>query len=1113
MLTQPVILLAAGLWLGLLFGAAVWAERQPWRPGRRWGVVYSLSLAVYCTSWTFYGTVTQAERSGWPIPPTFIGTILLYLLGFGVLLRLHRIAREQNSTSLADLVATRLGKHSGLAAMITFVAILGILPYVALQLKAVAMSYQLLGGQASAGASPWQDSALYVALAMGLFAMLFGTRRASLAEHNRGLVMAMAVESLLKLGAMLALGLFVWTMPELPTPPVPPPADGASGFPALVLLGALAMLTLPHQFHVGVVECREENHLRTARWLFPLYMLLIALPILPIARAGQALLAPQGVPSDLYVLALPLSQGNQGLALVAFLGGLSAATGMVILATLALSVMIGNHWLTPLFVRGPWAATAAPGEGGDLRGAVLMQRRIGILAVVLLAWAYSRAVSGNDALADIGAMSFSGLATLAPAVAFAIWRPSTPPRAVMVGLAVAVLVWSWVLLVPALAAASGTPAEWLGDGPFGIGWIAPDQLLGLDGWSRLARAVVLSLVAGTTVTVAFAALSRATPDARAGSGLARERLQEIAARFLPEQRVRAMLAEAGEGDVPSAVEQAIERELAAVLGAASSRLLLDAARREQGRDLDAVATIVGEASQALRFNQRVLEAALENMSQGISVVDADLRLVAWNRRYAELFDYPARLLRVGVPVAELLEHNLARAGSGPGRLPAAVQTRIAHMRAGTPYVAERVFGSAVVEIRGNPMPGGGFVATFTDVSAFRRTEQELKQVAETLEQRVAERTSELQGAKAEAERANRAKTRFLAAVSHDLAQPLNAAHLFTHALAQQLQDSPQREAVANIDGALGSAEGLLAGLLDISRLDAGGMAADVQPLCIDELLQTLAAEFGVLARQKRLRLDYVPCRAWVRSDPQLLRRVLQNFLANAVRYTASGRIVLGCRRRDGQLWVQVWDTGPGIAEANQRLIFEEFRRLDRGGQGLGLGLAIAERIARLLGHEMELRSRPGRGAMFALSLPITQARPAPRRQAAAAAATATRGCVLVVDNDQEVLSGMQALLEGWGCEVLAARDVEQAQARLAGRRPDLLLLDYHLDGGLTGLQLRERLGALTELPCAIITADHDPAVRAAVFAAGCALLHKPLKPLALKSVMARMLAGRVEVQA
>ena len=1100
MLTDAFVVGAGLLWLGLLFGTALWAERRPGLLSRQWPVIYSLSLAVYCTSWTFYGTVTQAQRSGWPVPPTFVGTILLYMLGFAFLHKLVRLAREHNSTSLADLVATRLGRHSWLAAVVTFVAVLGIVPYIALQLKAVAMSYGLLTRSSELSPPAWQDSALYVALAMALFAMLFGTRRASAAEHNRGLVLAMAVESLLKLGAMLAVGAFVWfglDLPELPPLPAPPPG-GSSGFPALVLLGALAMFTLPHQFHVGVVECRDESQLRTARWMFPLYMLLIALPLLPLARAGDALLAPMGVPSDLYVLALPLSEGQEGLALLAFLGGLSAATGMVILATLALSVMIGNHWLAPLWVRGPWAA----GGGADLRGAVLLQRRIGILAVVLLAWAYSRAIAGSEALADIGALSFSGLATLAPAVVFAVWRPTMPPRAVLAGIVGAVAVWTWVLLVPALAEAGGASPDWLREGPLGWAWLSPEGMFGLGEWSRLGRATLLALLAGALVPWLLASRLAGAPERGTAGTLPREALRALALRFLPAASVDAALAAA-----PAAEAEArVERELAAVLGAASARLLFDAARRAEASELEAVADIVDEASQALRFNQRVLEAALENMSQGISVVDAELRLVAWNRRYAELFDYPASLLQVGMPVAELVAHNVRRGLAGSGPEGTEVQKRIAHMRAGTPYVAERRFGDTVVEIRGNPMPGGGFVATFTDVTAFRRNESELKSVAETLEQRVVDRTAELAGAKAEAERANRAKTRFLAAVSHDLAQPLNAAHLFVHALAPQLREPAHREAVANIDGALGSAEALLAGLLDISRLDAGGMRAQPQAFRLDEVLQPLLAEFRVLAAQKGLALDHVPSRAWVQGDPQLLRRVLQNFLANAVRYTARGRVLVGVRRREGAVRVEVWDTGPGIAEADQAVIFEEFRRLDRGGQGLGLGLAIAERIARLLGQPLGLRSWPGRGTVFWIALPRAAPVPAAPRAAPEVAPAAPRSRVLVVDNDAEVLRGMQALLSGWGCEVLAARDAGEALAQVRETVPDLVLVDFHLDGGRTGLDVRQQLSAVMPVrPCVVITADHGAEVREAVAAAGCVLLHKPLKPLALKSVMARLL--------
>jgi len=1102
MLTEWWLVSAGVIWLGLLFGAALLGEKYPHLLERRWGVVYALSLAVYCTSWTFYGTVTQAARSGWWMPPTFIGTILLFAFGIGLLLKLVRLAQAHRATSLADLIATRLGNSSGLAAGVTLIAVLGVLPYIALQLKAVAMSFSLLTMAATNERPAWQDSALYVALAMALFAMLFGTRSANASEHNRGLVLAMAVESLLKLGAMAVLGIFVWLQFDLSLP-MPVEADGAAGFPALVLLGVLAMFTLPHQFHVGVVECRDARHLGTARWLFPLYMLLIGVQILPVAMAGTQVLAPLGVPSDLFVLALPLSVGADAVAVLAFLGGLSAATGMVILATLALSLMIGNHWIAPVLLRGAWAAR----DGRSLRGSVLLQRRLIILTVILLAWAYSRTLAGAEALADIGALSFSAVATIAPALGFAVWAPRMPPRAVLAGLLFGFALWCWILLVPSLMDAFGSGGNyWSGISP-GVSWLLPDQFLGLSSWSRTTRAVFVSLFAATGLTLLLA-LRRPLTRVSRPTGLDYGTLRDVALRFLPPERVGLMIPDAPRDRLaPTELESAVEGELATVLGAASARLLLDAARRAHGHDLEAVAAIVGEASQALRFNQRVLEAALENMGQGISVVDRDLRLVAWNQRYQDLFLYPPHLLQIGVPVDHLLRFNLQRLWQQGADVEIDIQRRLRHMRAGTPYVTERTFrDGATVEIRGNPMPGGGFVATFTDVTAFRHAEAELKFANETLEQRVRERTVESESARAEAERANQAKTRWLAAVSHDLAQPLNAAHLFTHALQQRMQHDEYRRSLGDISASLDAAESLLAGLLDISRLDSGGLSPSIESFPLDPLLQALAKEFGLLAEAKGLRLRAVRTVLWVRSDVQLLRRVLQNFLANAVRYTQRGGVLLGCRRRGADLVVEVWDSGMGIRERDQGVIFEEFRRLDRGGQGLGLGLAISDRIARLLQHRITLKSHFGRGTVFSLTLPRAAAMTMMSVKAESTRVDAQGKCVLVLDNDAGVLAAMRELLRGWQCEVVSARNESEVQLALLQRQPALLLFDFHLDDGDTGLALRERLPVSAhDIPCVIITADHSEAVRSAVRDSGAWLLHKPLKPMALRALMTRLL--------
>jgi signal transduction histidine kinase len=1106
MLSVAAVVAAALLWLGLLFGTGLYAERHPGAFAKHWRYVYGLSLAVHCTSWTFYGTVTQAARYGWPLPPTFIGAILCYALAVVFLIRLVRLARQTNATSLADLIATRLGKDAWLAAIVTLVTVLGLIPYIALQLQAITMSFTTLTvgiGAADDGAPPlWRDSALYVALAMALFAMMFGTRRVSAAEHNRGLVLALAFESLFKLLVMLVLGGFVWLgLHTLPSVPKLPQTSSAGGFMPLVILGALAMFLMPHQFHVGVVECRDERDVRTARWQFPLYLLLIALPTLPLARAGAALLGDQ-VPTDMYALALPMVQGHAGMALLVFLGGLSAATGMVIVSTLTLSLMIGNHWFAPGLLRGAWARGKASDHSGDL----LLLRRFGIVAIMLLGWAYSRLVSGNAVLADVGAVSFSALATLMPALAFALWRPQTPAPAASLGVLAGFAAWCWVMLVPLLAASAGANPDWLHAGPFGQAWLAPEAMFGLTGWSRLARAVGVSLFVGTGITLVAANLHGAArqQDAR-GSDV--RTLRNAGRRFLPAARVEELLQGAPtSGPVPAAQESRLEHELAAVLGSASARLLLDAARRDaSGADLDTVANIVSEASEDLRFNQRVLEAALENMSQGISVVDANLQLVAWNKRYAEIFAFPTGMLRVGMPIAEASDWAL-REVMGVARDNDALQRRLEHMRAGTSHLSERVFpDGSMIEIRGNPMPGGGFVATFTDVTAFRQTENELKRSNETLEQRVAERTTLLETAKREAEHANDAKSRFLAAIGHDLLQPLHAAHLFADTL-QQRSIGEQRELAAQIGSALDTTTDLLSTLLDMSRLEAGGLVPELRVFPLSEVLDPLVAQFRVLAAERGLQLRFVATRAWVHSDPQLLRRVLQNFLANALRYTRSGRVLLGVRRCGPDLRIEVHDSGPGIAADQREIIFEEFRRGEQApGLGLGLGLAIAKRIAGLLGAALSLHSVAERGSCFAIHVPraaAAQVRPMPVRGIPGLR-------VLIVDNEATALGALSGVLQGWGCEVVAVGDGTTAMHALAQQTCGLWIFDYHLDAGDDGVSLYARLRELhAATPCLILSADRTGAVRVAAQEAGLPLLMKPLRPLALKSILDRMLAAR-----
>jgi signal transduction histidine kinase len=428
----------------------------------------------------------------------------------------------------------------------------------------------------------------------------------------------------------------------------------------------------------------------------------------------------------------------------------------------------------------------------------------------------------------------------------------------------------------------------------------------------------------------------------------------------------------------------------------------------------------------------------------------------------------------------------------------------------------------------------GFFALFHDITETRQAEKALKDSHDTLEQRVQARTRELsevnkrlqreieirrgveqalREAKAEAEDANMGKTRFLAAASHDLLQPLNAARLFTSALVQRDHDEQILRAVDRIDSSLRAAEELLTTLLDISKLDAGALEPKVTDFSIKDILDGLSTEFGALAREQGLGLRMVPCAAAVRSDRRFLRRILQNYLSNALRYTPSGKVLLGCRRRNGSLRIEVWDTGPGIPEDKLSEIFEEFRRLQpkdqRGEKGLGLGLAIVRRMGQALEHRVEVRSWPGRGSVFSVEVPRAhKLRRPPRTPSSRVRTPAALDGVLVlcVDNQPSILEGMTQLLNGWGCEVLTAVGTRDALATVdeRSRCPDVLLVDYHLDDGDNGLStmaaMRERYG---EIPGIVITADHGDDVRSAARSMGYNVLRKPVRPAALRAIISQ----------
>lgn len=1303
------LLIAVSLaYIAVLFAIAWRGDRRAKRqgPSRRRPVIYSLALAIYCTSWTFYGAVGEAATSGWSFASIFVGPVLTFLLFWPVLAKMIRVAKHQNVTSIADFIASRYGKTQSLAAFASLVALIGTLPYIALQLKAVSTSFQVLTEASDLTRAPlFADTGFYVAVVMALFAILFGTRHTDATEHHEGLIQAIAFESLVKLGAFLVLGAYVtWGMfdglgsllaqadAQLELQRQLAEQDFGRSFWAQTLLAMLAIFCLPRQFHVAVVENTHRDDAAKARWLFPLYLVAIGFFVLPLAAAGLTLFGENpAVRPDSYVLALPMAADSTWLTLLTFIGGFSAATGMVIVAAVAVSIMISNEIVIPALFRLRWFDTKAR----DYGRLVLRARRLTILVILALAYGFYQLIGEFSSLASTGMLSFAAAAQFAPALLGGLYWKRGNRLGVIVGMNIGFAVWAYTLLMPALIGAGVLPQAWLAGGPLGVAWLAPTHLFGLNIGDSFTHGVMLSLGLNLFFYIFVSQMTpqrvveriqaslfvdsvetRQTSVNRPWTGATTVGdLKVLCERFLGANQVHRAFEDyarrngtALDDGARASIDviQFTERFLASVLGASSARIVVNSALQGRGIGISDVISIVDEASQVLEFNRALLQATIENINQGISVVDQNLRLVVWNQRYLELFRFPDHLIRVGAPMDKIFRYNAHNGEYGPGDPEEHVELLLDNIRQGQPhrYVRYRQDGS-VLEVQGTPMPGGGFVYTYQDITQQKRTEEALirsesniriytdnvpaliayfdkecrylftnrayeqafdvdrnavigkrlgevmppqvsrerrpwiertlagervsfeislddgeggtrymlvtytphfgdsgailgffalyqditerrlaeialKETNETLEERVRERTQALSEAnaalrqenrvRAEAEQAlrqakqvaedaNASKTRFLAAASHDLLQPLNAARLFTSALSQQVDAEDLKRTIGHIDNSLQAAEELLGTLLDISKLDAGALTPRRSHFALAEIIRPLRAEFEVMAEDRGLDLVVVPTRAWVDSDAQMLRRIVQNFLSNAIRYTQQGRVLLGCRRQGERLSIEVWDSGPGIPESKQAEIFQEFRRLDQASRhkesekGLGLGLSIADRMSRVLDHPIKVRSWEGVGTVFSVSVPVVGAGAerseeeiaAPKRAGSKLAGTR----ILCIDNETLILEGMKAMLSGWGCEVFTATSIGGAKSilRHLDGDPDAILADYHLDNEVTGLMAMEALAERLQgaVPGIVITADRTEEVAETIKRAGYQLLHKPVRPAALRALLTRTL--------
>ncbi len=1130
MLSPIHIILCSLAYVCLLFLVARWGGDLRESVLRRYKpALVALGTTVYCSAWAYHGMVAQTIESGWYFPPTFLGAIVLVFFFSPWIKKLAAESKRMHASSLADYLAVSYGRSRTLAVLVTLVATCALIPYIALQLDASVQSFQLLT-QDDWGGVPQNsvDIALVFSLIFCVVAIGFGARHLDSHENQNGLMVAIAVDAVVKLLIFMVLAIFVATVmfdgvEDIFVEVVRSPAlisaiearrDTGHGYLTAVLLGAFAVVCLPRQFQIFALESDNNRDLVTVRWLLPMYLIVFGLCILPIAYASLLVFQGVNIGAEQFVLGLPVIVGNDALAVFTYLGGFSAASAMVVMGCIAMATMVCNELVMPLLIT---TKAVNFSQRDDARQLIRTIRRIVIVLLMLLAYGCYRAYTSRFALGELGLLIFALVAQFAPALFFSLLltpaRREHLARAAVWGVLSGALLWAYTLVLPSLVNQGFINPALVIDGPFGLHWLRPTALFGIDVFHPLAHSVFWSLLVNV---LAFFYCSK-NPSAlfketslSPGKKASLLELRILLTRFLGVDQANLALKQypelmTGKGPAGNDDVRIVENILSGVIGATSARHVLEHSL-SGGKESEA---LLDKTTQIFHFGRELLQESIDNISQGISVVDAQQRLVAWNRSYLEIFHYPEGMVHVGRKISDLISYNASKKGRSDAEVKRYVDKRLKLMASGSSYVHTYThYDGTVLEIQGARMGEGGYVTTFTDITKYKETVSALEDTRATLETRVKERTEQLQSANRKLRDANQNKTHFLAAAGHDLIQPLNAAKLFATALTHKISEPETKQLLNNLDHSLHSADTIISELLAIAKLDSGEMRVNPQTFCVGDMLNALRKDFSIIAQKKHIDLHCRYSSLAVNTDEKLLKRILQNLLSNAIRYTGKGKVLVGCRRNKHRVLIEVWDQGRGIPEVEQEAIFKEFHRLDKNMQdgGLGLGLATVQRLCELLDIKISVTSEVDKGSVFRLELQRAETRYVSRYEedeVESSRESVLSGMqILCIDNEPAILEGMQAVLETWGCVFHGITEWQDALPW----EPDALLVDYHLSDNVTGIELAEKFQQRfgTDKPVVVISADRNNDVRAQAKSRAYFFLRKPLKSASLWSVLARI---------
>ena len=920
MLYHLLIVLVSLGYVGLLFAIARFVDQRA-DAGKSMinnPYVYALSMAVYCTAWTYYGSVGWAANFGIGFAPIYLGPTLLAILWFFVLRRIVRISKTNRITSIADFIASRYGKSSLLGGLVTLIAVIGIVPYISLQLKAVSTSFtqiwnfpQIVTSAPIAPMFSLSDTAFYVAIVLAAFAILFGTRHLDVTEHHEGLVAAVAFESIVKLVAFLAVGIFVtfflfdgfgdifrqiYSNKELRSLLlISAGGDTYGSWGWLMLLSMFAILFLPRQFQMAVVENMDERHINQASWLFPLYLFVINLFVLPIAFAGLLHFPAGTINGDTFVLSLPISAGNGMLAVFVFLGGFSAAMSMVIIETVALSTMVSNDLILPLLLQ---LRIVRLREKGDLSGLLLTIRRVAIVLILLAGYSYFRATASATSLVSIGLISFAAVAQFAPAVLGGIYWERGSFAGALSGLLGGFIIWGYTLPLPTLNGANWISPTFVEQGLAGIGWLRPYALFGLEGMDPVSHSLFWSLLINCGLYCVVSLFSS-----------------------------------------QSALEHSQANQFVNIYDYSSG-------------NSEAISVWRGKASVA------TIHALLQRL---MGQTRADRELAGFARRrgldWQEMLNVetpadPALVQRVEMVLAGVM-------GAASARVAVASVTQ-----------EERLDMSEVLRMLDE---------TSQIVAYSRQLEQRSRQLEQKTLQ-LEQASGELRSANERLTELDKLKDDFISTVTHELRTPLTTIRALSELMHDHVEmDSAKRTYFLDI--VLKECERLtrlINQVLDLAKLESG--LADWHPAEVDmgALIHEAMESTKQLTGDKFVAMgsELIGELPIIWADRDRVMQVMVNLLANAIKFCDEhyGTVTVRAIRQNESIRVDVVDNGAGLTVEEQRVIFDKFRQVDNARKkrsaGTGLGLPICERIITHFGGKFWVESEPGMGATFSFTLPV-----------------------------------------------------------------------------------------------------------------------------------------------